>query len=257
VKTKSAQRGVIVSFLDDLLDTKNVSDASFNGLQVQGKDTIKKVLFAVDAGFETFQKAVELQADMIVVHHGNFWQGVNPSLVGWKKERIALLFKHEISLYASHLPLDKHPDVGNNAQLLEILGCKKECAFGMYHGQSISFIGKTEQPLTVESVVKTLQEKINAQCKVLPFGPKEIGRIAVCSGGGADYGLLQEAIDAGVDLYLTGDSTEMYHTAKEAGINIIFAGHHATETVGVKALAEVVAERFGIETVFVDIPTGL
>ena len=194
---------------------------------------------------------------MIIVHHGMFWKSGNPSIKSWVKKRIEFLLQHKISLYASHLPLDKHPEVGNNAQLLKILNFEKEKDFGWYNGEQISFIGKTKKPKTIDEIEKTLQEKTDATCKILPFGPEKISTIAVCSGGGASFGIFMEAVNQNVDLYLTGDSTEMYHVAKDIGINVIFAGHHATETVGVKALSEIVKEKFDIETVFVDIPTGL
>ena len=252
-----AKLSEIVQFLDAYLDTKNVKDDSWNGLQFEGKPEVNNILFAVDAGIQTFEKAVELNVDMVVVHHGLFWVPANPSIKDFMKKRLDILFKHEISVYASHLPLDKHPESGNNAQLLKILGFEKEKEFGFYHGESISFIGKTTKPKSIQEIENILKTELGATYKALPFGKKEIKTIAVCSGGGANYGMLNEAIEAGADLYLTGDSTEMYHMAKDIGINIIFAGHHATETVGVKALSKVVKEKLGVEVVFVDIPTGL
>jgi dinuclear metal center YbgI/SA1388 family protein len=254
----------IVLYLDAYLENDSIKDDSWNGLQVEGKDEVNKIIFAVDAGIETFERAVKERADMVVVHHGMFWRSSNPSIREWNKRRIAILLPpaggiipHGISLYASHLPLDKHPEVGNNAQLLKILDFQKECDFGFYAGQTISFIGRTKKEKTLEEIEQVLQKDINATCKTLPFGPEKISRIAVCSGGGAGFALFMEAVNVGVDLYLTGDSTEMYHIAKDIGINVIFAGHHATEIVGVRALAEVVHNKFGIETLFVDLPTGL
>ena len=254
---KIIKRDCLVSFLNEYLNVKNISDDSFNGLQVEGKEDVGKIIFAVDAGMETFQKAKELGADMVVVHHGIFWQGAMPCIIGVKKQQIDFLLKHGISLYAAHLPLDLHPEVGNNAQLLKILGFEKEQPFCRYHGTDISFIGKTAQPKSVEEIVNLLEKNLGAKCKVLPFGKNKIQRIAVCSGGGANHGILQEALDKNVDLYLTGDSTEMYHAVKDSKLNVIFAGHHATETVGVKALAEVVSQELECETLFLDIPTNL
>ena len=247
----------IVSWLDTYLDIKNVKDDSWNGLQVAGTKNVKEIIFAVDAGMQTFEKAVEEQADMVVVHHGMFWKPACPNVVGFTKDRIAFLLKHNISLYASHLPLDKHPKVGNNTQLIKLLGFEKNEKFGFYHGESISFTGKTSTPKTLKQLTNILETETGATCKTLPFGPKEIRTMAVCSGGGAVFPMLTEAIDTGADLYLTGDTTEFYHTAKDIGINVIFAGHHATETVGVKALSTVVAKEFDVETKFIDIPTGL
>jgi len=247
----------IVLFLDTYLESDVIKDDSWNGLQVEGKSMVGKVFFAVDAGLETFERAVREGADMVVVHHGMFWRSGNPSVRAWNKMRVAFLLEHGVSLYASHLPLDKHPDVGNNAQLLKILGFEKETEFGWYSGQTISFTGRTEESKTLNEIEMLLKRELNATCKVLPFGPEAISRIAVCSGGGSSYSLFSEAVEDGVDLYLTGDSTELYQIAKDIGINVMFAGHHATETLGVKALAEVVQEKFAVETLFVDIPTGL
>jgi dinuclear metal center YbgI/SA1388 family protein len=247
----------IVLYLDTYLETDSIKDDSWNGLQVEGKSEVNKILFAVDAGVDTFERAVQEQADMVVVHHGMFWKSSNPSIREWNKRRVEVLLQNGISLYASHLPLDKHPEVGNNAQLLKILDCKKECDFGYYAGQTISFIGRTKKEKTLSEIEQVLKKEINATCKILPFGPQKISRIAVCSGGGAAFPIFMEAVNAGVDLYLTGDSTEMYHMAKDIGINVMFAGHHATEIVGVRALADVVRDKFGIDTLFVDLPTGL
>lgn len=246
----------LVAYLDEYLDTKNISDDSWNGFQFEGYFEVSKIVTAVDAGIETFERAAEVGANMIIVHHGMFWKQANPSIRDWQKERVDILQKHGISLYASHLPLDKHPIVGNNAQLLRLLGFEQEKPFGSYGGQDISFIGKRESTISLSEIEIVLQKQLNASCKVLPFGKKQISRIAVCSGGGT-YSTFMEAVDAGVDLYLTGDSTEMYHMAKDIGINVIFAGHHATEIVGVKVLGEHLQEKFSVESLFVDLPTGL
>ena len=247
----------ITLYLDTYLETSSVKDDSWNGLQVAVADEVNKIVFAVDAGLETFERAAQVGANMVVVHHGMFWRSANPSIRDWNKKRVEFLQKNNISLYASHLPLDKHPEVGNNIQLLKILGFERECDFGWYSGVQISFTGRTSEPKSLGEIEQILQENTGAECKILPFGPEKISRIAVCSGGGAAFPLFMEAVDAGVDLYLTGDSTEMYQIAKDIGINVMFAGHHATEIVGVRALSGVIGEKFGVETEFIDIPTGL
>jgi len=154
------------------------------------------------------------------------------------------------------LPLDAHPESGNNAQLIKTLGFEIDKDFAEYGGQSISFTGKTQKPKSIEEIVKILEKELSATCKVLPFGKKEIKTIGVCSGGGG-YPQFMQAVELGLDLYLTGDSTEMYQMVKDIGMNVVFAGHHATEIVGVKDLAKVVKEKLGVETLFIDIPTGL
>lgn len=252
-----AQLHDIVFFLDALLEIDTVKDDSWNGLQVEGKKDVSKVVFAVDAGMETFEWALREEADMVVVHHGLFWRSANPSVQGWNLERVNFLLKHGISVYASHLPLDKHPEVGNNAQLLKILGYKQTEEFGRYGGQTISFLGKRDEARTVAEIGQILETEIGAKCRILPFGSEKVSRLAICSGGGASFSFFWEAINVGADLYITGDATEMYHTAKDAGMNVIFAGHHATETVGVKALSSLLREKFDVETAFIDIPTGL
>lgn len=246
----------IVLYLDSYLDNGSIRDDSWNGLQVEGCEQVHKVALAVDAGLETFERALVLGAEMVVVHHGMFWRTGDPSIRDWNKRRVAFLLKNDISLYAAHLPLDKHPEVGNNAQLLRLLGYEKEAEFGRYAGEYISFTGVNEEGRSLEEVESVLSNELGAQCTVLPFGAEVVKRVAVCSGGGT-YALFMEAVNSGVDLYITGDSTEMYHMAKDIGMNVIFAGHHATEIVGVRALASKIKEAFSVETVFIDIPTGL
>lgn len=248
----------IVKFLDDYLAIDDIKDDSWNGLQVQGKQEVKKVVFAVDAGVETFQKAIEEKADLVIVHHGHFWKTMDPSIKDWAKERINLLLKNGISLYGCHLPLDRHKEVGNNAQLLKLLGAEIKDEFLQHDGKNIGWIGKLKQPALIKDIEKKLNIELNTKCTVLQFGKENIKTIAVCSGGGGYQGFY-EALNKKdkIDLYLTGDSSEVYYSAKDAKFNVIFGGHHATETIGVKALSKVVKEKFKIETVFVDLPTGL
>lgn len=246
----------IVSFLNDYLKIDEIEDNSWNGLQVEGKQEIKKIAYAVSAGADVFQRSVNEKADMIIVHHGQFWKGSDPRIVGWNKERIDILRDNEISLYASHLPLDRHRDVGNNAQLLKLLGAKIKEEFSLYKGKNVGWIGEFISPKTIEEIVKKLNLSLNTKSIVVPFGKEKIKKIAVCSGGG-DYADFAEAIEKKVDLYITGDTSEIYNMAKDAKINVIFGGHYATEILGVKALAEIIKKKFEMETVFIDIPSGL
>ena len=246
----------ITEFLDSYLAISEIEETFFNGLQVEGRQEIKTITFAVDASLHTFEKTIEHGADMLIVHHGHFSSFTSPVLVGWKKKRIELLLTHSISLYCAHLPLDRHKDVSNNAQLLKLLSADIEKEFALYEGKNIGWIGKIKQPTTIKEIEKTLKAKLNATCITLPFGPKIINTIAVCSGGGG-YKLFSQALKAGADLYLTGDAIEIYSTAQDAGMNIIFAGHYATETIGLKALAEVVQKQFDVKVILIDAPTGL
>ncbi len=244
----------IVKFLDQYLETDKFEE--WNGLQIEGKSEVKKIVFEVDASIDTFKEAIKNGADLIVAHHGLFWKNVNPSFVGYNKERIDLLQKNGISLYISHLPLDRHRTIGNNAELLRLLGAKIIEEFCQYGDSNVSWIGKCRKPITIEQAVEKLKIELGANCTVLSFGKKEIKTIAVCSGGGG-YEPFFEAFNKKVDLYLGGEAIDIYSLVKDAKFNVIFAGHHATETVGVKALSKIVKNKFKVETVFVDIPTGL
>jgi len=246
----------IVGFLDEYLEINEFEDRSWNGLQFEGKSEVKKILFAVDAGIETFQKAVEEKADMIIVHHGHFWKTIDPSIRAENKERMNILFKNEISLYGAHLPLDSHKEVGNNAQLLKIMGAKIKEEFGDNNGKKVSWLGELEKEKSFKEIEEIINKKLGVKSKALNFGKEKIKTIAVCSGGGG-YPTFAEALSKKVDLYLTGDSMEVYHLVKDSKFNVIFAGHHTTETIGIKALSDVVSKKFEIETIFVDIPTGL
>jgi dinuclear metal center YbgI/SA1388 family protein len=217
---------------------------------------VQKIVFAVDAAKETFERAVEQKADIIIVHHGHFWKNQNPSVTSWAKKRLDILYENNISLYGCHLPLDRHKVVGNNAQILKLIGAKISGEFMFVAGKNIGWIGKFTNSKDIVVIEKVLRDKLGAQCTVLPFGPKRIKKVAVCSGG-AGYSGFYEAVEAKADLLITGDAVEVYYSAKDAGINIIFAGHHTTETIGLKALSKVVSKKFHIETVFIDLPTGL
>ncbi|NIP37968.1 MAG: Nif3-like dinuclear metal center hexameric protein [Candidatus Dadabacteria bacterium] len=248
--------GKIVDFLDSYLEIDGIKDSCWNGLQFEGKDKVQKIAFAVDAAVETFKIAVKEKTDMIIVHHGHFWKNQNPSVRSWSKRRLDILQENNISLYACHLPLDRHRVVGNNAQILKLIGAKISVEFMFSGGKNIGWIGEFINSKDLSIIEKTLTNKLDADCTVLPFGPKRIKRVAVCSGG-AGYSGFYEALQAKADLLITGDAVEVYYSAKDAGINIIFAGHHATETIGLASLAKVVNNKFHIETKFIDLPTGL
>lgn len=246
----------VVGFLDKYLEISDVTEESWNGLQIEGKPEIKKIVFAVDASIDTFKKAIKEKADMVVVHHGQFWRSENPSLTGWVRERIEMLEDRGISLYVAHLPLDRHREVGHNALLLNLMGAKIKEEFLEEHEKNIGWIGETKTPIALNTIVKTLNSELKTKCKVLPFGKKSIRRIAVCSGGGNDEDFF-EVLHMNVDLYVSGDSIDIYSTAKDAKMNVIFLGHYASETIGMEALAKVIAKKFGAKTVFIDMPTGL
>ncbi|MBU3941372.1 MAG: Nif3-like dinuclear metal center hexameric protein [Nanoarchaeota archaeon] len=242
----------IVEFLDGELGVKDVEDSSNNGLQVSGNKEVKKIAFAVDACMEVFEKAKDF--NMIIVHHGISWDDSLKHLTGINYSRVKFLVDNNISLYAAHLPLDKHPKHGNNAELCRIFGLKHIHGFGNYHEQIIGFAGEKE--ISLKEFVKEINKKLNIKCKVFDFGNEKIKNIGVVSGGGSSA--LNEAIEKSLDCFVTGEIPHhSYQLAKEGKINLIAAGHYSTETLGVKALMNILKEKFKVEVKFIDAPTGL
>jgi dinuclear metal center YbgI/SA1388 family protein len=244
----------IVSALDELLDAAAFTDLGPNGLQVPGADDARRVVTGVSAQRALVERAVAEHAQLVVVHHGLFWDflptGLTPTLAG----RLRPLFKHDIALAAYHLPLDAHPEVGNNAILAERLGCERHEPFGTYRGRPVGRAGAFEgDGIVAAELFERVREVTGREPTVFDAGPDRVRRIGIVSGSGADT--LPEAIGAGLDAFLTGEPREhVMADAREAGIHFIAAGHYATETFGVRALGDWLAERFGIEHVWVDIP---
>jgi len=230
-------------------------DNSLNGVQVGDMNAeLGKMAFAVDACLDSFQRTKQEGAQTLFVHHGLFW-GPAPRLIGVAGVRVRFLMKNDIALYACHLPLDRHSFLGNNAQIVSKLGLGNVEPFGDYKERKIGYKGLLPKSFSLEEIVGRLfgvwEDGINA----LRFGPAEIRSIAVISGG-APY-VVSQAISEGVDLYITGDASHsIYHECREAEINVLFAGHYLTEVFGVRAMAELVAQELGIESIFLDIPTG-
>ena len=245
-------------FFRGLLDLEGLKsiDSSLNGLQVDNDGSeIKKVAFAVDAGLEVFKRAANAGAGLLFVHHGLFW-GEPLRLESGHRERIKFLLDHNLALYGVHLPLDQHPRLGNNAVLADLLGIKNKEPFGLYHGQKIGFKGVLSNPLTVEEAVKKISFMNRPPIGVFPFGKKESSTCAVISGGAGMEAM--QALEEGLDLYVTGESSHtMYHHALEGRLNIIAGGHYSTEVWGVRRLMEECVKELGMEAEFVDVPTGL
>jgi len=230
-------------------------DASMNGLQIGNPDAeLNKIAFAVDACMDSFRRTAQEEAQALFVHHGLFWGPAVP-LTGVMGERVRFLIENQISLYACHLPLDRHGELGNNARIVRDLGLEDVEPFGAYKGSKIGYKGTLPEPEGLESLVLRLFGSWEKGINTLRFGPENISTVAVISGGGTRE--VEQAITEGIDLYITGDSSHsIYHQCREAGINVLFAGHYLTEIHGVKAMAETVASELGLETVFLDIPTG-
>lgn len=251
-----AERDTITSYLDELLPIGTMEDASWNGLQIEGKESVKTIVVGVTAGKELFTQAAKLDADYIVVHHGHYWRYGTPSLTGWEKRRVDVLLENHMSLYASHLPLDKHHAIGNNAQLLNILHAEITGDFMTHGNETSSYTGLIVRGKHIEEITSLLNTSLKTTCITLPFGPPIVRTVAVCSGGGG-YKAFAEALDQKVDLFITGDTAEIYNDAKDSGTNVIFAGHHATERLGIQALGELLQKTFEVRVEFIDVPTGL
>ncbi len=248
-------RDELVAFLDEYLNVQAYPDKSSNGLQVEGKAEVERVAFAVDATLRTIERAAGGRADMLIVHHGIIWGGLS-HVTGIHYRRLKALFDAGMNLYAAHIPLDAHPEVGNNAQLLKLLGLEPREAFGEYKGATIGFLGEFEEPQPIEKVVQVLAERLDTTVRTYEFGEREIGVVGAITGAGAFA--LEEGKRKGVDLFVTGEFGHAdYLTALDLGISVAVAGHYKTETLGVKALMEVIKEKFGIDVFFIDEPTGL
>lgn len=237
-------REQIINALSEYLDVPSAPE--HNGLQVEGKREIKKIAFGVSAHMALFKKAATYKADMIITHHGLIWDK-SLNITGVFGKRVAFLIKNDINLASYHLPLDKHPVIGNNACLAKMLGIKDIKPFGNYHGIDIGFYGKLEHPQNINSLSKTL----GGHC--LPFGKKTVKTAAMVSGGAHEF--FEEAIALGADLYLTGSRDEyVVEHCREAGINFIAMGHYNSERFGIQALMAYIKNNFDVEVKFFDVP---
>ncbi len=244
----------VVSFINDYLQISNVPDSSLNGLQVEGRNTVQKIVFGVSASLELFKKAKQAGADMIVVHHGLLW-GKEQALVGPFGRRVAFLLQNQISLLGYHLPLDKHPVIGHNALLLNSLHAQNVRSFAAYHGQEIGFCGEIE-PQNLKDVVAQLEQTCQAHALTLPFGKEKVSRVGVVSGGG--WSMLPDGVKMGLDLFITGSMDEpAQEICREGNINGVALGHYNSEKIGVCALMDLVASKFDVEVEFVDIKNPL
>jgi len=249
-------RDELVQYLDSYLRVGEIEDASQNGLQVEAPGNVRKVAVAVDASLAAFQQAVAVGAQLLIVHHGLFWDK-SLLLVGPHYRRIATLIQGGCGLYGVHLPLDAHPQAGNNAELARLLELQGTESFGDYHGVPIGVAGRLAPALSVSGVVERLNEALGSPAaRVLACGPERVERIGCVSGGAMS--MVDQVAAAGLDTYITGETDHtFFHHAAELGINVLFWGHYATETLGVRALARHLEEQFDLATEFLDIPTGM
>lgn len=241
-----AQRSDILRALNQWLTPESFQDYCPNGLQVEGRDEVAHIVSGVTASQALIDAAVAAGADMILVHHGYFWKGEPQPVTGMKKARIKALLENDINLVAYHLPLDDHPDYGNNRQLAKVLGIGNPRPLG-----GLLWEGELEQPMTPDAFADHLQNRLSRQPLHVGAGSEQIRRVAWCTG--AAQGYLPMAIEAGVDAYISGEASEpTTHTARECGIHYFGAGHHATERYGVQALGEALVKTFGLSHEFID-----
>ena len=234
------------------LGAARIADYCPNGLQVEGRPQVRRIVSGVTASQALLDAAVEADADVVLVHHGYFWKGENPCVVGMKQRRLKTLLNNDISLLAYHLPLDVHPQVGNNVQLAAQLDITVEGPLDPQNPKVVGLVGSLDEPMSARDFARRVQEVLGRE-PLLVEGSQMIRRIGWCTGGGQGY--IDQAIAAGVDLYLTGEASEQtVHSARENDISFIAAGHHATERYGVQALGEYLAKRFALEHLFIDCP---
>jgi dinuclear metal center YbgI/SA1388 family protein len=246
-------RDQLTNAFNQLLQPERFKDYGPNGLQVEGKAEVKKIVSGVTASLALIEAAIEQKADAIFVHHGLFWRGQDGRVTGWMKQRLQKLLAHDINLYAYHLPLDAHPTLGNNAQLGALLELAplESGEFGRFGEQDLGWIGRSPHT-TFDSLAEYVKFKLNRPLALINAAPSAIKKIAWCTGGAQGY--FEAAIAAGADVFITGEISEpQAHYAREMGCGYIACGHHASERYGAPAVAAHVAAQLGLVHEFIDI----
>jgi dinuclear metal center YbgI/SA1388 family protein len=254
-KTGFIQVDELVAYLDGFLRTAEVPDYpnAVNGLQVEGSGEVEGIALAVDASERAIREAVSQGCQLLIVHHGLFWDG-QLAVTGRRYRKIKACIEGGLAVYGSHIPLDLHPEVGNSIVLARALGVSVDGWWGDFRGVPIGVQGGLH--VTRETLAARLDEVLGGRVHLLPGGPEQIERVGVLTGAGG--GMINEAIRAGLDALVTGEGAHhTYFDAVEGGINVYYGGHYATETWGLKALGEHLTGRFGVRVVFIDVPTGL
>jgi dinuclear metal center YbgI/SA1388 family protein len=243
------QRDTLESHLAGVLAVDRFRDYGPNGLQVQGRGEIRRLVSGVTASLALIDAAVAEGADAVLVHHGLFWRGHDGRLTGWLRERVARLLAHDINLYTYHLPLDAHAELGNNAQLGLRLGLQAQGRFGE---QDLGFIGPTRTAIDAGELAELIAQVLGSAPRCLPGDGRPLRRVAWCSGGAQGY--FEAAIAAGADAFITGELSEpQAHISRETGVAFLACGHHATERYGAPALGEYLAQQFGLLHCYVEI----
>jgi dinuclear metal center YbgI/SA1388 family protein len=252
---RRVQTADVAAYLNDYLGVADVRDwrNALNGLQVQNSGSVARIAAAVDASERTIGEAVDRGCDLLLVHHGLFWSGNRP-VTGARYRRLKRLLEADVAVYSAHLPLDVHPEVGNNALLARRLGLEPSGTFGQYEGRDIGVTASCD--LALDELSTRLQQALASSIMVIAGGPPRPRRVGVLTGSGGS--MIDEAIAAGLDTLITGEgSHHTYIDAMEGGLNLLYGGHYATETWGVRALAEHLSVRFDLPWEFIDAPTGL
>jgi len=246
-------RDHLVRYLDEYLAAHDGKDYGPNGLQVQGRGQIRKVVTGVSACLELFHKARERDADAIIVHHGIFWDWQSPRLTGMHYDRVAELIYHGVNLLAYHLPLDRHDKVGNNAVAARALGLDDLQPFGDAYGLPVGFHGRFPEPISPDELITRARNFYGREPLAFPAGPDPVETLGIISGGAQKE--LTTAIDLGLDAYITGEVSEwVMNTARESKIHYLACGHYHTEKCGIQAVGDLIAERFGLDVEFIDVP---
>ncbi|WP_457565491.1 Nif3-like dinuclear metal center hexameric protein [Caldithrix abyssi] len=246
------EREKLLTYLNRFLKSDEFNDICPNGLQVEGKKEIKKIVSGVSACVELFEKALALNADTVLVHHGIIWNFERPVYQGSYKKRVKILLENDLNLLAYHLPLDAHEIVGNNIQIAKQLELLDIQPFGDYKGTAIGFSGEIE-PISRKKFFNRIKTLINENALIFPYGPEKIRTVGIISGAAQKE--IQQAVLKGLDVYITGEVSEhIMHYAREEGIHFVAAGHYATERYGIIALSRHLKSKFNIEVEFVDIP---
>lgn len=239
----------ILDYTGQILEPERFRDYCPNGLQVEGRQQIERIVSGVTANMALLEAARVADADMVLVHHGFFWRNEDPRIIGIKQKRIRFLLDHEINLVAYHLPLDAHPELGNNAQLGQLLGIDIE---GRAGEQSLLVHGRLPHEVPLQEFLGRLELVLGRNSLMIGDGTRLVRRVAWCTGAAQDF--MQQAIDLGVDLFISGEISEQtVHLARESGVAFIAAGHHATERYGIQALGRHLSARFGLHHEFIDI----
>ena len=245
----------LTGYLDQYLNIAAIMDyaGALNGLQVENSGRVSRVAVAVDASEASIREAIRRDCDVLLVHHGLFWDG-NVPVTGRRYRRLQRLIAADVALYSAHLPLDVHPEVGNNVQLARAIGLAVEGSFAQQPSFAAGVWGTLE--VTRETLAARLDDVLGVRVRLLPGGGEQLKRVGVITGGAGS--MIQHAVAAGLDAFITGEGAHhTYFDAMESGINVYYGGHYATETFGVRALAQHLEERFGIPWEFIDLPTGL